>query len=220
MSNYNLIPPPSAPPCAAHFTGIPHPSQVNIGKKEYRSIDLNNVTIDLRDYIEKIQAVNNGVDPKTEEYKKQIADLEDKIVKLTGPEQLTFQVPNPNTATQEEIAKFYKEVEKMNITRDKLNAETSLAGKDPEYLKKLWDKYSAFEEVLKEEKKNKKGVFTRIGNNVRRVRNFLSKRKQCVVIDGTKSRFVEVISGIPQGTVLAGLLFLVFINDLPESVTN
>ena len=52
------------------------------------------------------------------------------------------------------------------------------------------------------------------------ISNFLKNRKQSVVIDGTKSRFVEVISGLPQGTVLASLLFLIFINDLPETVTK
>ena len=52
------------------------------------------------------------------------------------------------------------------------------------------------------------------------LRNFLSQRTQCVVVDGVKSRFVKVISGIPQGTVLAALFFLIFINDLPESVTK
>ena len=52
------------------------------------------------------------------------------------------------------------------------------------------------------------------------MRNFLKMRKQCVVIDGVKSRFVTVLSGLPQGTVLAALLFLIFINDLPNSVTE
>ena len=52
------------------------------------------------------------------------------------------------------------------------------------------------------------------------VKDFLTSRKQCVLIDGVKSRFVNVVSGLPQGTVLAGLLFLIFINDLPDSVVN
>ena len=52
------------------------------------------------------------------------------------------------------------------------------------------------------------------------VKDFLTERKQSVVIDGVKSRFVTVTSGLPQGTVLAGLLFLIFINDLPASVTE
>ena len=52
------------------------------------------------------------------------------------------------------------------------------------------------------------------------LQNFLSERKQSVVVDGVKSRFVSVTSGLPQGTVLAAILFLVFINDLPESITK
>ena len=52
------------------------------------------------------------------------------------------------------------------------------------------------------------------------IRDFLSNRKQCVIIDGVKSRYVTVSSGLPQGTVLAGILFLIFINDLPESILN
>ena len=52
------------------------------------------------------------------------------------------------------------------------------------------------------------------------IKDFLTSRKQSVVIDGVKSRLVTVLSGIPQGMVLAGLLFLIFINDLPNSVTE
>ena len=51
-------------------------------------------------------------------------------------------------------------------------------------------------------------------------KDFLSGRTQKVVIDGVKSRLIEALSGIGQGTVTAGLLFLIFINDLPECVTD
>ena len=52
------------------------------------------------------------------------------------------------------------------------------------------------------------------------IKDFLNGRKQSVVIDGVHSRFVQVISGIPQGSVIGALLFLIFINDLPSSVTK
>ena len=52
------------------------------------------------------------------------------------------------------------------------------------------------------------------GNVLKWFDSYLCNRPQCVNINGTFSDFLNILCGVPQGSVLGPILFLIYINDI------
>ena len=58
------------------------------------------------------------------------------------------------------------------------------------------------------------------GNLLNLLENYLSNRKQRVVLNGINSTWKPILSGVPQGSVLGPLLFLIYINGLTDQISS
>ena len=58
------------------------------------------------------------------------------------------------------------------------------------------------------------------GSLLKLMKNYLTGRQQRVALNGQTSSWKNILAGVPLGSVLGALLFLIYVNDLPNGIES
>ena len=85
---------------------------------------------------------------------------------------------------------------------------------------KLLDLKEAFDTVKHDILLSKMNLYRIRGIALDWFRSYLTNRTERCLVNGSLSRICSLKCGVPQGTILGPLLFLIYINDLPNCLTS
>ena len=84
----------------------------------------------------------------------------------------------------------------------------------------LLDFSKDFDKICHQKLLLKLGHYGIRGRNLQCIKKFLENRSQTFAVARVMSSVPVVMSGVPQGTVLGSLLFLIYINNMPSTVSS
>ena len=84
----------------------------------------------------------------------------------------------------------------------------------------LLDFQKAFDKISKKRLLQKLSAYGIRGKVLQWIVDFLSDRKMRIMVRSEYSEWFDVISGVPQGSVLGPVLFFIYVNVIPETVNS